>query len=164
MHGQGCSLTRSLGGHVGSGGGMRRDERLTQGGVEQVEANCGRSSGVVGLCTIHQCIAGLPGWLPSLGTTSFQSQPRQTHLVGGTDTNRLRWVAWSAIRRPLPGPLISGSEAIMPMLFWIVKCFVVLFFKHYIFSLRRLISQFLVLQFRVSTLTRKVRSSRPRVE
>lgn len=49
----------------------------------------------------------------------------------------------------------------MPMLFWIVKCFVVLFFKHYIFSLRRLISQFLVLQFKVSTLTRKVRSSRP---
>ncbi|AJP52934.1 hypothetical protein PF1751_v1c32340 [Pseudomonas simiae] len=52
----------------------------------------------------------------------------------------------------------------MPMLFWIVKCFVVLFFKHYIFSLIRLISQFLVLQFRVSTLTRKVRSSRPWVE
>ena len=52
----------------------------------------------------------------------------------------------------------------MPMLFWIVKCFVVLIFKHYIFSLRRLISQFLVLQFRVSTLTRKVRSSRPWVE
>ena len=49
----------------------------------------------------------------------------------------------------------------MPMLFWIVKWFVVLFFKHYIFSLRRLISQFLVLQFKVSTLTRKVRSSRP---
>ncbi|CRM07754.1 hypothetical protein [Pseudomonas sp. 24 E 1] len=49
----------------------------------------------------------------------------------------------------------------MPMLFWIVKCFVVLFFEHYIFSLIRLISQFLVLQFRVSTLTRTVRSSRP---
>ena len=49
----------------------------------------------------------------------------------------------------------------MPMLFWIVKCFVVLFFKHYIFSLRRLASQVLMLQFRVSTLTRKVRSSRP---
>ncbi len=49
----------------------------------------------------------------------------------------------------------------MPMLFWIVKCFVVLIFKHYIFSLRRLISQFLVLQFKVSTLTRTVRSSRP---
>lgn len=49
----------------------------------------------------------------------------------------------------------------MPMLLWIVKRFVVLFFKHYIFSLRRLISQFLVLQFKVSTLTRKVRSSRP---
>ncbi len=49
----------------------------------------------------------------------------------------------------------------MPMLFWIVKCFVVLFFRHYIFSLIRLISQFLVLQFKVSTLTRKVRSSRP---
>ncbi len=49
----------------------------------------------------------------------------------------------------------------MPMLFWLVKCFVVLFFKHYIFSLMRLASQFSVLQFRVSTLTRKVRSSRP---
>ncbi len=49
----------------------------------------------------------------------------------------------------------------MPMLFWIVKCFVVLFFKHYIFSLMRLASQFLVLQFSVSTLTRNVRSSRP---
>ena len=52
----------------------------------------------------------------------------------------------------------------MPLLFWLVKRFVVLFFKHYIFSLRRLISQFLVLQFRVSTLTRNVRSSRPWVE
>ncbi|OXS20955.1 hypothetical protein CGU36_16405 [Pseudomonas fluorescens] len=64
----------------------------------------------------------------------------------------------------MPGPLISGSEAIMPRLFSIVKCFVVLFFKHYIFSLIRLVSQFLVLQFRVSTLTRNVRSSRPWVE
>ncbi|HCT07235.1 MAG TPA: hypothetical protein DIW86_17905 [Pseudomonas sp.] len=61
----------------------------------------------------------------------------------------------------MPGPLISGSEAIMHRLFCIVKCFVVLFLNHYIFSLRRLIGQFLVLQFRVSTLTRKVRSSRP---
>ncbi|AYG08552.1 hypothetical protein D7M10_16265 [Pseudomonas fluorescens] len=64
----------------------------------------------------------------------------------------------------MPGPLISGSEAIMPMLFWIVKCFVVLFLWHYIFGLIRLISQFLVLQFKVSTLTRTVRSSRPWVE
>ncbi len=49
----------------------------------------------------------------------------------------------------------------MPMLFWIVKRFVVLFLWHYIFSLIRLASQFSVLQFKVSTLTRKVRSSRP---
>ncbi|PWK39925.1 hypothetical protein C7534_11145 [Pseudomonas sp. OV226] len=33
----------------------------------------------------------------------------------------------------------------MPLLFSIVKRFVVLFFKHYIFGLIRLISQFLVL-------------------
>jgi len=52
----------------------------------------------------------------------------------------------------------------MPMLFWIVKCFVVLFLWHYIFGLIRLISQFLVLEFKVSTLTRSVRSSRPWVE
>ena len=49
----------------------------------------------------------------------------------------------------------------MHSLFGVVKHFVVLFFKHYIFSLIRLISQFLVLQFKVSTLTRTVRSSRP---
>ena len=52
----------------------------------------------------------------------------------------------------------------MPLLFCLVKRFVVLFFKHYIFGLIRLISQFLVLQFKVSTLTRTVRSSRPWVE
>ncbi len=52
----------------------------------------------------------------------------------------------------------------MPSVFWLVKRFVVLFFKHYIFGLIRLISQFLVLQFRVSTLTRKIMSSRPWVE
>ncbi|CRM76162.1 hypothetical protein [Pseudomonas sp. 37 R 15] len=49
----------------------------------------------------------------------------------------------------------------MPMLFWIVNWFVVLFLKHYIFGLIRLASQFLVLQFSVSTLTLTVRSSRP---
>lgn len=49
----------------------------------------------------------------------------------------------------------------MPAVFWLVKCFVVLFFEHYIFSLMRLGGQFLVIQFRVSTLTRKLRSSRP---
>ena len=49
----------------------------------------------------------------------------------------------------------------MPMLFWIVKRFVVLLLWYYIFSLIRLASQFSVLQFKVSTLTRKVRSSRP---
>ena len=49
----------------------------------------------------------------------------------------------------------------MPLLFWLVKRFVVLFFKHYIFGLIRLISQFLVLWSKVSTFTRKVMSSRP---
>jgi len=52
----------------------------------------------------------------------------------------------------------------MPSVFWLVKRFVVLFFKHYIFGLIRLISQFLVLQFKVSTFTRRIMSSRPWVE
>ncbi|KAB0570089.1 hypothetical protein C9383_25030 [Pseudomonas palleroniana] len=95
MRGFGCSLTRSSGGQAGLGGEGDGMNDWLKDGVEQVGANCERSSGVVGLGTIHQCVAGLPGWLPSLGTTSFQSQPRQTHLVGGTDTNRLGWVAWS---------------------------------------------------------------------
>ncbi|POA53782.1 hypothetical protein C1889_18125 [Pseudomonas sp. FW507-12TSA] len=64
----------------------------------------------------------------------------------------------------MPGPLISGSEAIMPAVFWLVKCFVVLFLRHYIFGLIRLISQFSVPWSRVSTLTRKVMSSRSWVE
>jgi hypothetical protein len=64
----------------------------------------------------------------------------------------------------LPGPLFSGSEAILPLLFSIVKRFVVLFFKHYIFGLIRLISQLLVLQSKVSTFTRKVMSLRLWVE
>lgn len=52
----------------------------------------------------------------------------------------------------------------MHSLFWGVKCFVVLFSKHYIFAFLRLVSQFLVTQFKLSTLTRMVRSSRPWVE
>ncbi len=63
-------------------------------------------------------------------------------LVGVPDTNRLRWVGWRPIRRPFPGPLISGSEAIMPRRKGVVKHFVVLFSSHYIFGSRRLISQF----------------------
>ncbi len=49
----------------------------------------------------------------------------------------------------------------MPSLFCLVKRFVVLFFRHYIFGLIRLISQFSVSQSKVSTFTRKVMSSRP---
>lgn len=52
----------------------------------------------------------------------------------------------------------------MPSLFWLVKRFVVLFFKHYIFGLIRLVSQFLVLWSRVSTFTRNVMSLRLWVE
>ncbi|TWR67742.1 hypothetical protein FIV39_09395 [Pseudomonas grimontii] len=61
MRGCGRSLTRSLGVQVkfgGVGDGMNDGSRA---GVEQVRANCERSSGIVGLCTIHQCVAGLPG-------------------------------------------------------------------------------------------------------
>ena len=52
----------------------------------------------------------------------------------------------------------------MPLLFCIVKRFVVLFLRHYIFGLIRLISQFSVIQSKVSTFTRRVMSSRPWVE
>ena len=52
----------------------------------------------------------------------------------------------------------------MPSLFWLVKRFVVLFFKHYIFGLIRLVSQFLVSQSKVSTFTRRVMSLRLWVE
>ncbi|TGY17494.1 hypothetical protein FIV35_22775 [Pseudomonas rhodesiae] len=61
MRGHGCSLIRSVGGQVrfdGVGDGVNDG---LKGGVEQVRADCERSSGVVGLCTIHQCVAGLPG-------------------------------------------------------------------------------------------------------
>ncbi|AYG08553.1 hypothetical protein D7M10_16270 [Pseudomonas fluorescens] len=61
VRGYGCSLTRSLGGQVGLGGeGDGMNDRL-KGESEQVEANREQSSGVVGLCTIQQCVAGLPG-------------------------------------------------------------------------------------------------------
>ncbi len=72
--------------------GMATGERWARGESEQVKASCGAHAGVVGLV---RSISVLPIYLitlPSLGTTSFQSQSRQTHLVGGTDTNRLRWV------------------------------------------------------------------------
>ncbi|MRU52294.1 hypothetical protein FIV37_18570 [Pseudomonas gessardii] len=61
VRGIGCSLTRSLGGQVGLGGeGDGMNDGL-KGESEQVEANREQSSGVVGLGTIHQCVAGLPG-------------------------------------------------------------------------------------------------------
>lgn len=41
-------------------------------------------------------------------------------------------VSLSTTRRPFPGPLISGSEAIMPLLKVFVKRFVVLFHDYYI--------------------------------
>jgi len=72
--------------------GRRRVNDGLENGSEQVGANCGAHSGIVGLYTIISVLPGYLITLPSLGTTSFQSQPRQTHLVGGTDTNRLRWV------------------------------------------------------------------------
>ncbi len=52
----------------------------------------------------------------------------------------------------------------MPSVFERVKRFVVLFSRHYIFGLIRLISQFLVLQSRLSTFTRNVMSLRLEVE
>ncbi|AYF49503.1 hypothetical protein C9382_16275 [Pseudomonas aylmerensis] len=61
LRGQGCSLIRSVGAQDrfdGEGDGMNDG---AQGRVEQVRANCERSSGVVGLCTIQQRVAGLPG-------------------------------------------------------------------------------------------------------
>ena len=36
--------------------------------------------------------------------------------------------------RAIWGPLISGSGAIMPLHFYVVKCFVVLFSRHYIIA------------------------------
>ncbi|RZI76241.1 MAG: hypothetical protein EOP13_02855 [Pseudomonas sp.] len=48
----------------------------------------------------------------------------------------------SAIRESSARPLISGSEAIMPRQFCLVKHFVVLFWMHYIFRLMGLVGQF----------------------
>src|SRR5471032_2376673 len=72
--------------------GWRRDERWARGEVSEARASRRAHGGIVGLYADFGGLAVLPITLPSLGTTSFQSQPRQTRLVGGTDTNRLRWV------------------------------------------------------------------------
>ncbi|AZP71672.1 MAG TPA: hypothetical protein ENI30_09775 [Gammaproteobacteria bacterium] len=61
VRGYGGSLTRSLGVQARFGGEGDGMNEWLKGRVEQVGANCEQSSGVVGLCTIHQCVAGLPG-------------------------------------------------------------------------------------------------------
>lgn len=67
----------------------------------------------VALC-ITVGLAGLPFTLPSLGTTSFQSQPRQIALWAVRTRIGSAGCVRAAIRRLFAKPLISGSEAIMP--------------------------------------------------
>ena len=72
---------------------------------------------------------------------SFQSQPRQSALWAIQSRNASAgWL--SALRRPLPGPLVSGSEAIMRWRNRFVKCFVVLFEWHYIFQSQAMLCEF----------------------
>ena len=99
----------------------------------------------MGLYTVYSVKPGYLITLPSLGTTSFQSATSSNTPCGRYRHEAVRGVGANIASKALPGPLISGSEAIMPSLFYPVKRFVVLFFKHYIFRLIRLISQFSVL-------------------
>jgi len=129
------SLTRSLGGQVGFGGagdGMNDELEGRWAGKGELVGAFGRR----GPLYERQCKAGLP---------NYASVPRDNFVPVGNLVKHALWAVqtrngsrgWlrAALRRPLPGPLISGSEAIMPSLFWLVKRFVVLFFKHYIFRL-----------------------------
>lgn len=80
------------------------------------------------LTSLNWCVNRFP--VPQ--DDSFQSQPRQSALWAVQSRNASAgWL--SAIRRPLPGPLVSGSGAIMRCQKRFVKCFVVSFLRHYIF-------------------------------
>ncbi|HAQ72650.1 hypothetical protein EGJ29_09015 [Pseudomonas sp. s199] len=71
--------------------------------------------------------------------------------------SRIGSAGWlSAFRRPLPGPLVSGSEAIMLRQKRFVNRFVVIFSRHYIF--RKLAGNGKFGQSSVSTLIRSDRS------